>query len=825
MKKAEDKNLLKNEENQEAVYSRIFKTIKDLISNGNDKINELFVKSFGNNEELLNKYEEVTKINPIAIPSIVTFALPLIMHNVSVQAIVNSGSWVSFFKDLLHREKKSANEATEKDLEIILQKVNFLYKHNADFKNYVLDLESKLLKNEDFEKSISQLSESLHIDINNFKNEVNEKLDEIKEELRIVSSSNIEKMETALCKDPESSSVCSGANEPELFRPTGPMWIDFKGITKRKDSEKKSEKIVYVVKREEVDEIIDKVKNSNEDIIIIKGKPASGKSVVLRSIGYRLINDGFTVYYIQLKFFQSVEVLEFNKIRRGIVIVDDAHLNIELTEKLIRNKSKEIKLIIGTRDIKNYKPDSEAHFPELLKSAITIQAVDAAKKIIDKFNEIHNNILDKSVKNEIFKKSGNNLWILAWRLKAYEEYRELSTEKFKETVKNYISGLIKTNTIGELTGAIFILSIFYKYEIPLRKPFVKNFTSEYIINGLIRKNEIVQTTLKGKDYLSLHHSEIAKVYFETFKYFADFGYFAKKEIKELAEKYGLESLQNVPKTDASLIINYAETFPEEFNRFIGQVPDEIQDVLLQNKYFLNLVPEIFKSYQPFDDFNILLFYTERLIPSILKNESLKSKIDEICESIFEEKICKLDNLWNISHLLWILKKTKYKYLQEVLKSLRNKIFEEKIEKCDCAYSIAYILEVLEDLKHSKVGRIHYVTFEKKIKEWNSVEKIAYLLETMFKIKYKGLQKIDYKIFEKKIKEWNSVEKIAYLLETMFKIKYKGLQKIDYKIFEKKIKEWNSVEAKLLVIILGEIKYKKINMIKQSFLQHHILHKR
>ena len=75
LKKAEDKNLLKNEENREAIYSRIsriFKAIKSWISNGNNKINELFVKSFGNDEKLLKKYEELTKINPIAIPSIVS---------------------------------------------------------------------------------------------------------------------------------------------------------------------------------------------------------------------------------------------------------------------------------------------------------------------------------------------------------------------------------------------------------------------------------------------------------------------------------------------------------------------------------------------------------------------------------------------------------------------------------------------------------------------------------------------------------------------------------------------------------------------------------
>ncbi len=400
----------------------------------------------------------------------------------TVSSVIGNGA-TSLIKNIVKKGKASPEEIQE-----ILDDINQRTDKNIELSKKLLELDKELLKNEDFEKSISQLSESLHIDINNLKNEINGKLDEIKEELRIVSSSNIERMETALCKDPESSSVCSGANEPELFRPTGPMWIDFKGITKRKDSEKKTEKkIVYVAEREEVGEIIDKVKNSNEDIIIIKGKPASGKSVVLRSIGYHLINDGFTVYYIQLKFFQSVEVLEFNKIRHGIVIVDDAHLNIELTEKLIRNKSKEIKLIIGTRDIKNYKPDSEAHFPELLKSAITIQAVDAAEKIIDKFNEIHHNILNESVKNEILKKSGNNLWILAWRLKAYKRFKNTNPESLYLILREHISGIHNLKHIYYDRGmedALYILSVFYRYEIPLRRPYVESFTNEEVIRKL-----------------------------------------------------------------------------------------------------------------------------------------------------------------------------------------------------------------------------------------------------------------------------------------------------------------------------------------------------
>ncbi len=527
MKKTEDKNLLKNEENQEAVHSRIFKTIKSWISNGNNKINELFVKSFGNDEKLLKKYEEVTKINPIAIPSIATFALPLIMHNVSVQAIINSGSWVSFFKDLLHKEKPSANEVTEKDLEIILQKVEFLYKHNADFKNYALGLESNLLKNKDFEKSISQLSESLHIEINDFKNEVNGKLEEIKEELRIISSSNIEKMETALRKDPKSS---SGKVEPKFFRTGGPIWVDF---------EKK-----YVYGRNEVNEAIKRLQK--EDIVIIKGKPASGKSVILRNIGYILIQEGHNVYYIQLKGGDnSAIVKEFNKIQKSIVIIDDAHLDKGAVESFIKAviSNKEVNLIIGSREIDFYKilgPTNETNFSKFFKNAIEVKASDVAEQIIKIYKEKEDKEIPQNIVNQI--KNSEHLWIMVWKLRTYEESGNIEEESFFYTVKTHIKTLLsrvsESTPSKNIESIILILSAFYKYEILVRKSYIEDlewqeFIDEEALKNLITPlNEIsLSEDSEGREYYSLHHSEIARIYFDTFSYYKnkDFGHTIRKK--------------------------------------------------------------------------------------------------------------------------------------------------------------------------------------------------------------------------------------------------------------------------------------------------------
>ena len=283
----------------------------------------------------------------------------------AVSSVIGNGA-TSLIKNIVKKGKASPEE-----IQKILDEISQRADKNIELSKKLLELDRELLKNEDFEKSISQLSESLHIDINDLKNEVNEKLDEIKEELRIVSSPNIPKMEAVLHGDEKSS---SGKVEPKFFRTAGPNWVDFeKG---------------YVYERNEVKEAIRKLQK--EDIVIIKGKPASGKSVISRNIGYKLIQEGHDVYYIQLKDADnSAIVKEFNKIQNGIVIIDDAHLKIKTVgsfiDTAVYNEGKEVKLIIGSREIDFYKilgPTNETNFSKFFKKAIKVKASDAAEQII-----------------------------------------------------------------------------------------------------------------------------------------------------------------------------------------------------------------------------------------------------------------------------------------------------------------------------------------------------------------------------------------------------------------------------------------------------------
>jgi hypothetical protein len=99
----------------------------------------------------------------------------------------------------------------------------------------------------------------------------------------------------------------------------------------------------FIVERKEVSEIIRNLENENVQLVL--GRPASGKSIILKNVGYKLTNENKNkkVYVVELKKHQGDDVKHyFDAIPEinddnPIFIVDDAHLYPSECEKLIRD--------------------------------------------------------------------------------------------------------------------------------------------------------------------------------------------------------------------------------------------------------------------------------------------------------------------------------------------------------------------------------------------------------------------------------------------------------------------------------------------------------
>lgn len=683
-------------------------------------------------------------------------------------------------------DKEFDEEDLKENFDKILKELEKISDQNKDIDKEILEYSNKILNNEDFLNLIKDIG--LNIDI--LKNEISRKLKDIENELKILTEVRLVTIEKFLEKDSKLY------NKPELFRKQGPLWIDF-------DSG-------YVYEHPIINEIIKKLENEN--LIVIKGKPASGKSTILRYIGYKLSKNYWDVYYIDLKSFNKQRSLEIDKIKHGLIIIDDAHLDLDLIEDILNNKPN-AKLIIGSRDIEIEKrkgPASQNKFQDYLKSAIKIVVADSADEIINLFENMIKN-LTQDIKNKLTK---NNLWILAWQLETFDKYGNIGEESFYETIRNHIT-TINNGETGE--NILIPLSFFYSYEIPVRRDYLKklyrgNISTDSVnkdIDQLKNLNEIKDFLSDKKDYLALHHSEVAKIYFNTFKYFIDFGNDIKEKIDEKLNDYNINK-NDKNKYELYFLIDYIEKYPDEFNNWIYEIENSLQYKLIKNDKFIKYIPKIFENMTSFTYSN-LHFY--RKLNQLLKNNYLiKDKINSVNYTIFEKKIERWDDLLDISSFLVTLYDIGYSKINKI----DIKIFKEKIEKCTFSFDISSLLDILNSIGYSRLNEIEKEIFEDKIEKSNDLIGISSILKTLYKIKYSHLNDIDLSIFEKKIRQWNNPYDITRLLEVLHEIGYSGLNKINISVFEEKIKRMSFINYITdLIEVLHKIGYPELyNLLKK-----------
>ncbi|MCK4734765.1 MAG: hypothetical protein KAT65_20090, partial [Methanophagales archaeon] len=327
-----------------------------------------------------------------------------------------------------------------------------------------------------------------------------------------------------------------------------PEWIDFeKG---------------FIVERKEVDEVIKKLENDNIQLVL--GEPASGKSVILKNIGFRLAKENKDVYIVELKKHSRDEVKSYfddiHKIKdeRAVFIIDDAHLQLADCERVMRefkNRKSKAQLIIGsrpTRRVRGEHPKEASVFEYLRKARKTctyINAEDVTEAMIKRFLRREDHFSDERIKTvsknlERYKK---DLWHLSWALKTYDPKKdsvegEEIYKKIRDSIRNISAG--KDKPVINAEDVFLPLSVFYSLEIPIERNFLEEQVGikESIINQLIDVSEIIEKEERGKRRtLSLIHSSIADLYFETYQNYPDFGGNAKNlfQIDEEDMEYSL----------------------------------------------------------------------------------------------------------------------------------------------------------------------------------------------------------------------------------------------------------------------------------------------
>ena len=424
------------------------------------------------------------------------------------------------------------------DIESLTEKISRASRQNLDVDDRIARFAAALIDSDELRQA-RQCIEGLDSKLGAVSTELATRLDQIHEELAVMNKAALPTIEAVLGKG---ILTC-----PEFFRPSGPAWVDFQEG--------------YMYERPEVADIVNRLKQ--EEVVAVKGAPASGKSSVLRNVGYRLASEGADVRFLGLRTLPVNQVSEISKIRHGYIFVDDAHLNLGFVENLLLNRLN-AKIIVACRDVnlrKSSGPTTEYKLAEYLDKATTIKAADAAEQILERFED-KRGATPPELRSALTR---NDLWMMAWQLKSVESHGSINEESVLRTVKEYVESI---QACARPENVLLPASAFFEHEIPVRRPFLDSFSEEGAIKALETQGEVVVVVSGARDYVALHHSEVAAVYQKAFRYFDDFGAGAKKAIvKRFEGAFGKQdSLAST--LPAKLLNIYLRDYPVEITNLV-----------------------------------------------------------------------------------------------------------------------------------------------------------------------------------------------------------------------------------------------------------------
>jgi hypothetical protein len=459
---------------------------------------------------------------------------------------------ISWLLDKLIGNKPSAltnDEAKQLQVSVesLAERIEQVSQQNPDVDDRLAQFATALVDSDEL-RHARQCVEGLDSKLNVMSGELAVRLDQIQEELAVMNRIALPKIESVLCK-------YDILRRPEFFRDSGPLWVDFlEG---------------YVYARPEAAEIVNRLKE--EDVVAIKGEPASGKSSILRDVGYRLSGEGAQVRFLGLRTLPVEQASDISKLRHGFILVDDAHLNLGFIENLLLNRPN-AKILIACRDIdlrKLYGPTVEYKLAEYLDNAVAIKATDAAERILGRFEEKRGPI-SPEMRSRLTK---NDLWVMAWQLRSIESRGSLDEASVLTTVKGYLENI---PGCARPENILLPVSAFFEYETPVRKPFLESFEGGgEAVRLLEAQGEIVAVVSGPRDYVALRHSEVAAVYQRAFRYFDDLGASTKATIIRRFESIFGKQDSTASTLTAKLVNLYLREYPTEITNLVAVFRDEV----------------------------------------------------------------------------------------------------------------------------------------------------------------------------------------------------------------------------------------------------------
>ena len=587
-------------------------------------------------------------------------------------------------------------------IESLTEKISQASRQNLAIDSGVAQFATALINGDQLQQA-RQCIEGLDSKLGVVSAELATRLDQIREELAVMNQATLPTIQAVLDK--------GVSTRPEFFRRSGPAWVDFQEG--------------YVYERPEVADIIQRLKQ--EDIVAIKGGPASGKSSVLRNVGYRLAVDGADVRFLELKTLPVNEASEISKIRHGFIFVDDAHLNLGFVESLLLNRPN-AKIVIACRNIDLrtlYGPTTEYKLTEYLDSAVTIMALDAADQILERFEEKRGPI-PHELRSAL---TTNHLWVMAWQLKSIASNGRIDEGSVLKTVKEYVENI---KGCAKPENVLLPASAFSEHETAVRKPFLDSFSEEGTVKALEAQGEVLAVVSGTKDYVVLHHSEVAAIYQRAFRYFEDFSTSTKRAIAQRFESsFGTQYV--TASTLASKLINvYLREYPTE----ITNLATVFEDGALASEIIRNNLEDISVGLKREADIARIARFTDTLIA--VNRPFAKMIVQHLDIDNLVEKIENRGSIIATGTLLSSLRMADKLIARHVLERLNIDDLMRRIDKeldlgamSQCVYAIG---RVDGDIARRVVERLDLATMVRKVDEEPDLHVLGFFIGTIAGVK-------------------------------------------------------------------------------------------
>lgn len=583
-------------------------------------------------------------------------------------------------------------------IESLTEKISQASRQNLAIDSGVAQFATALINGDQLQQA-RQCIEGLDSKLGVVSAELATRLDQIREELAVMNQATLPTIQAVLDK--------GVSTHPEFFRRSGPAWVDFQEG--------------YVYERPEVADIIQRLKQEN--VVAIKGAPASGKSSILRNVGYRLAAEGADVWFLELKTLPVNDVSEIWKIRHGFIFVDDAHLNLGFVESLLLNRPN-AKIVIACRNVdlrKAYGPTTEYKLTEYLDHAVTIRAVNAAEQILERFEE-KSGPIPHELRTAL---TTNDLWVMAWQLKSIASNGRMDEGSVLKTVKEYVEN-IKGCTRPE--NVLLPASAFFEHETAVRKPFLDSFSEEGTVKALEAQGEVVIVVSGGRDYVLLHHSEVAAIYQRSFGYYEDFGASTKRAIvRRFDDSFGRQNSAASTLT-AKLLNIYVREYPTE----IINLAAVFEDSALASEIIRNNLEDISVGLKREAVIARISRFTDALI--VMNRPSAKIIVRHLDIDNLVEKIENGGSILAIGTLLSSLRLADRLTSRRVLERLNVDRLVERIDKepdLEAIRSCFYAMNRTNgDIAKRVVERLDLATMVRKLDEEADVDLSGCLVGTI-----------------------------------------------------------------------------------------------